>query len=253
MNTSNLGKWRIFGDDIVRQSDLSKEIRGSVCEVLQISQPFTTFYMWRTWKISRKSNSWLQFTLDEFIAFLLSLPKWANETPGLRQIFEYLVGVHLESFTYTTELKKLKAGYLIDKILQHFYKKIDSTLHPDRNLWIYSAHDVTLAILLNALDMFDVIHLDVHWQFFLGKFSFSWNLQSKVPPYASSLHFELYKSGREYYVQIIYRKPDTDYNPQPLYIRNCGTMCPLDKFFDFYRHILPRKNESFASACKIRK
>lgn len=85
----------------------------------------------------------------------------------MRQKLEYLVGIHLESLTHTRELKQLKAGYLLHEILRHFYEKIATRLHPDRNLWIYSAHDTTMAILLNALNVFDVIELNFHFAEFL--------------------------------------------------------------------------------------
>lgn len=67
---------------------------------------------------------------------------------------EYLVGVYFEAFTHTTEMKKLKAGYLFDKILHHFKKK--SELQSERNLYIYSAHDITIVNVLNALNLYHV-------------------------------------------------------------------------------------------------
>lgn len=56
----------------------------------------------------------------------------------------------------TTLLARLKAGFLIRDIFERFNMKKDSMLFPDRSLWIYSAHDTTLARLLNALNVFDV-------------------------------------------------------------------------------------------------
>lgn len=53
-------------------------------------------------------------------------------------------------------MKKLKGGYLIRDMLDHFKEKINVTLKPDRSLWLYSAHDLTLAIALNTLNLYDV-------------------------------------------------------------------------------------------------
>lgn len=58
--------------------------------------------------------------------------------------------------TNTKLLARLKTGFLIREILQRFSMKIDSTLSPDRSLWIYSAHDSTLANVLNTLGLFEV-------------------------------------------------------------------------------------------------
>lgn len=69
---------------------------------------------------------------------------------------EYLAAAHLETFTHTTELKKLEAGTIIKEMLDRFKNKTLSHLNPDRSLWIYAAHDLTLINILNALDLYDV-------------------------------------------------------------------------------------------------
>lgn len=57
----------------------------------------------------------------------------------------------------TTEMKKLKSGFLIKEMLERFTNKSQSKLKPDRSLWIYSGHDITISHLLNSLGLFDVI------------------------------------------------------------------------------------------------
>lgn len=54
-------------------------------------------------------------------------------------------------------MARLKVGYLLREILDRFERKIDKSLMPDRSLWMYSAHDCTLANILNALGLFNVI------------------------------------------------------------------------------------------------
>lgn len=56
----------------------------------------------------------------------------------------------------TKLLARLKAGFLIREILERFTLKKDATLSPDRSLWIYSAHDSTVANVLNTLGLFEV-------------------------------------------------------------------------------------------------
>lgn len=68
------------------------------------------------------------------------------------------------------------------------------------------------------------------------------------PPYACSLHFELYKSEQnEYYIQIFYRKAQEEY-PMPMNIPGCGRRCPLNRFYDVYKAIMP---DSFDAECKL--
>lgn len=86
----------------------------------------------------------------------LSLPKWAEIALNADNTLEYLAAAHLETFTHTTELKKLEAGTIIKEMLDRFKNKTLSHLNPDRSLWIYAAHDLTLINILNALDLYDV-------------------------------------------------------------------------------------------------
>lgn len=57
----------------------------------------------------------------------------------------------------TKLMARLKAGFLIREIFNRFTMKRDLTLSPDRSLWIYSAHDLTIMNILAALDLYEVI------------------------------------------------------------------------------------------------
>lgn len=59
----------------------------------------------------------------------------------------------------TPQLARLQSGFLIKEILDHFSMKINGTLKPDRSLWFYSAHETTIANLLNSLRLFEVIFI----------------------------------------------------------------------------------------------
>lgn len=58
--------------------------------------------------------------------------------------------------TSTPELARLRAGFLIDNIMSHMANKANRKLRPDRSLWIYSGHDITITGFLNALKIFNV-------------------------------------------------------------------------------------------------
>lgn len=53
-------------------------------------------------------------------------------------------------------LARLRVGFLIREILERFTMKKDSTLSPDRSLWIYCSHDYALANVLNAFGLLEV-------------------------------------------------------------------------------------------------
>lgn len=70
--------------------------------------------------------------------------------------FEWAANFSFVVPTITPELARLKAGFLVREMLDRFTQKIGSTLTPDRSVWIYSAHDTTIAGVLNALQLFEV-------------------------------------------------------------------------------------------------
>lgn len=87
------------------------------------------------------------------------LPTWTQKVLVPGGNFVYLAEYWLELTTSTTEMKRLKSGFLLKEILDRFKNKTISILSPDRSLWIYSSHDTTIAAMLNSLGVFDVISL----------------------------------------------------------------------------------------------
>lgn len=176
----------------------------------------------------------------------LRLQNWEKEAIRPNGVLKYFSGLFYEAFTHTKEMKKIEAGFLIKEILDRFTSKSQSLLEPDRKLFIYSAHDLTIANVLNALNLFeDVI-----------KFFYSYRipcndrdlLQVHIPPYASSMYFELYKRGSEYFVQLFYRRIPTEL-VLPLRISKCGFLCPLKRLYEIYKEILP--TEDHATICQL--
>lgn len=70
-----------------------------------------------------------------------------------------------------------------------------------------------------------------------------------MPPFAASIHFELFERDNEYYVQLFYRRDNSEYIP-PINIPNCGIKCPLDSLFSLYKDILPTANDTYESLCQ---
>lgn len=85
-----------------------------------------------------------------------SLPTWTEKVfyPGCE--LEKLAAFNFAMSTNTKLLARLRAGFLLRDMFDRFAKKANGTLSPDRSLWIYSAHDKTIANVLNALGLFEV-------------------------------------------------------------------------------------------------
>lgn len=66
----------------------------------------------------------------------------------------------MEAATHTTEMKKIRCGFLIKEMLDRFKAKtMPKSKSDDKLLWLYSAHDNTIINLLNTLNIYEVNYL----------------------------------------------------------------------------------------------
>lgn len=177
-------------------------------------------YNYLTEKTGKKVDSFMsvQFIYNNlFIEEInnFTLPEWTKEVYPDKMIdisgFSFAVG------TYTRLLARLKSGPLLKDILHHYKNKTEKVLSPNRNLWLYSAHDTTVASMLNTLGVFESIGYH-------------------CPPYRSAILFELVQLNDKFYVQVFYKNST---EPTLLDLPNCGKLCPLHKMFEIYRDVLP--------------
>lgn len=72
-----------------------------------------------------------------------------------------------KAITGTPEMARNRGGFLIKDMLKNFSQKINPTQQANRSLQLYSAHDVTLANVLNSLGLFEVILCNVLYGFMI--------------------------------------------------------------------------------------
>lgn len=166
------------------------------------------------------------------------------------QPMEYIAEVAPSTYARTPTLARFNFGYLHKEMLEHFTQKINSTLNPDRSVWLYSGHDQTILNALNGLRIHEVLILLSSWNqlkfalFLIQDIIF----QLHLPPYSSCLMFELHKSARgEHFLQLFYRKFKEEH-PMPLKVPECGEKCPLNKFKALYSDIIPGE---FETECRL--
>lgn len=70
---------------------------------------------------------------------------------------EYIAKFDYKTYADTPQLARLKSGFLLKEMLERFSQKINSTLQPNRSVWFYSGHDVTILNMLNSLGLFEVV------------------------------------------------------------------------------------------------
>ncbi|XP_062121652.1 LOW QUALITY PROTEIN: prostatic acid phosphatase [Drosophila sulfurigaster albostrigata] len=144
-----------------------------------------------------------------------TLPVWTQKVYGGADL-TYVSNFAFSINTYTRQLARLKTGPLLKDILTRFSKKIEKQLHPDRTVFVYSAHDTTIANLLNTLNLF----------------------QLHSPPYTACIMFELRVNDQNKPLVSLFYK-NTTAEPLPMDIPGCGVSCPLEKLFQLYEDVLP--------------
>lgn len=148
-------------------------------------------------------------------------------------------------------MSRLTTGIMFKEMLDRCTDKIESRLSPDRVLWFYSAHDITVASMMNLLGVFVSLFLTSSKtrfnNFKKSIFLITVLLQEFRPPYAAALQFELYRSNEDYYVSLFYRNSTMDNHL--LEFPNCGTKCPLEKLYALYANVFPP--EDVEAACAL--
>ncbi|XP_076680942.1 prostatic acid phosphatase isoform X3 [Andrena cerasifolii] len=154
----------------------------------------------------------------------LTLPEWTKDYYP-----EKLVPLTLYDFqlnVYNDALKRLKGGPFLKKIATDMLAKRDNTLEPEaRKMFMYIGHDSTVVTLL------DVMHI--------------WNNQ--MPHYNIMTMIELHEDRDGWNVQVFLR--NTTYRePYSLTIPGCTTVCPLEKFVQILKPMIP---DDWVQECKV--
>ncbi len=137
------------------------------------------------------------------------LPDWLKpgEMESLRNLSSYTLSLMFDS----PEEVQLTAGSWVRKVRGDIHGKADGepSLN-DSKLFLYSAHDTTMAIMMNALRVWD----------------------GKIPAYASAFLIELLSDKDGYFVQMFYRSDTFSSEITPLLVPGCagGTRCSLEEF-----------------------
>ena len=143
-----------------------------------------------------------------------TLPEWTKSVYP-----DKLMPIVVKSFTinaYNKILQRLKSGTLLGEMIDHMEKKSKNALVPDRKVWMYSAHDETIANLLMTLNVFE----------------------PHCPPYTATILIELRVNLKDqYFVTISYK--NTSEEPQLLTLPGCITMCPLNQFIALTKDVVP--------------
>ncbi|XP_050293461.1 venom acid phosphatase Acph-1-like [Anthonomus grandis grandis] len=145
-------------------------------------------------------------------------PEWAKD------IYHHIQDLAIKDYnvsTATPELKKYVVGFLVKKIIDDTYAKIKGEYYKGTKIFLYSAHEFNVAILLRYLDVFN----------------------SHVPPYGSYIIVEVHNYNGVRGLKFFYQ----DYSgtePRRLNIPGCGgQLCKLTNFVNLFQHMFPQSEK----------
>ncbi|ODM94066.1 Lysosomal acid phosphatase [Orchesella cincta] len=152
----------------------------------------------------------------------MTLPEWTTGVFGTEKVTNIAL-FYFQFLTYTYEMKRLRAGPLLAKLVGNMNKTRESVANPgneeSKKMYFYSGHDHCISVVLDTLEMYD----------------------KKRPPFASALLLELHQSpddSQEFYIEIYYRN-DTYRDAYKLDIPNCGEPCRLTEFSKLLDPFIP--------------
>lgn len=133
---------------------LSKETGKKMCSIADVEYLYNTFYIEElknlTWVTRFQSDSIRCITRTHFYR----LPDWTHSVYPANM--QWVASLSFQISTYTPVLARLKAGFLLLEILKRSQEKSHQSKDVPQNMWIYSAHDTTIANVLNTLGLFEV-------------------------------------------------------------------------------------------------
>lgn len=148
---------------------------------------------------------WLLFnTLAAQSAVGLRLPEWTQSIFPCGELLDAAV-LQFDIFSYGP-LNRRNGGVLLRRIMNDMTEVKNGTLK-DRKINLFSGHDINVAAMLQALNIFDY----------------------RIPQYTSSVIIELHEKNDEFFVKVVHYLGIPSIMLEKS-IPGCETLCPFEKF-----------------------
>lgn len=147
----------------------------------------------------------------------LPLPNWTQQVFPGDGTFKNLRDLSFTVDTLTEELKRLKGGPWLKEIIEHSDAITSNKNDEHVKLYLYSAHDTTVAPMLHTMGVFNGL----------------------APPYASMVMVELMESpDLGPVIQVLYHN-ESGHEPYVMTLPGCQPLCPLAKFKHLTSRYIP--------------
>jgi len=154
-----------------------------------------------------------------------TLPDWVDEVLYAHLMKRADLDFHMMGYNET--LARLSGGNLLNAIQLNMRAKLNG--ERTNNVYVYSAHDYTVATLLAALKVFN----------------------NKKPPYASAVMLELWEIDEKRPIVRVFYRNDTSIQPEDphfLTVPGCQADCP---WTDFLRLTRPSIPQNYTEECAL--
>ncbi|XP_029165111.1 uncharacterized protein LOC114936176 [Nylanderia fulva] len=182
--------------------DLRKKL--SICTGKNITSIYDCFLVYNTLLAQKHYN-------------LSTLPCTEDIFPNGKLLDAVIFQMKLFSYG---PLNKLNGGILLRRIINDMKQKINGTL-PDRKINLFSAHDLNVAALLQALNIYN----------------------NETPKYGSCIIIELHEKNNEYFVKVLYYLGIPSKTEEKV-IPGCEVLCPYNKFVELLSETTATNEES---------
>nr|XP_054774288.1 prostatic acid phosphatase-like isoform X1 [Lytechinus pictus] len=136
------------------------------------------------------------------------LPDWVEDETFNRLKATLDFAFEVEYSNMTTDEKRINSGVLLTEMVGNMKAHLNQT-NVDSKIFMYSAHDTTVAPFLGMFGVFNNV----------------------IPPTASCIMVELYREDDgSHTVQLLFRN-DTSKPPYVLKFLDCNEVCPVENFF----------------------
>lgn len=158
----------------------------------------------------------LYSTLKAEEEFGLELPAWTKLYYPYR--LQELTDLSYILNVYNDELKKLKGGPFLKKMLNEWKELVANKTDTVKKMYLYVGHDSTVVNILSAFNV---------WE-------------PQFPDYTTMAIFELYENQKTgiFSVQILLNKPKQP--SQVLSVPGCENPCPLEKLENLLKNHIPQ-------------
>lgn len=171
---------------------------------------------WTGKKMKSALDMYLIYTTLECEKFMnLTLPPW---TIGVYPDGDLLTGAVLEYkiMNYNEKMIRQNGGMLVKKFITDMEAVRNGSMEKNRKIMLYSAHDITVAAVLKALNVY----------------------YPHVPQFTSAVIAELHFIENRFFVKILYYL-GVPAKLRELQIPGCNVSCPLDEFITLTKRIVP--------------